>query len=178
MKKQAMRSTFALLTGITLLCTGCKKDSIQPGFDMLYQEEFSIPAGIGGLATHHFYFSNLSTRYQALLDQNGKADAEIIQIIPAKAAITGIFGDANFDVVEEASLRVYEETDPTGYIEVAYRFPAPIDPSNHLDLIPTLAEVKKIMSKSRFSIDLALRLRKTTTDEMPVRLNLQLKANY
>ncbi len=163
---------------IVLLFCGCKKEDNGPGFDMMFQQEFTIPAGIGGVSTHHFYLKNLSTRYEALLNQYGKSDAEIAHIITARAAITGIFGDADFSIVEEATLRVYQETDPNGFIEVAYRFPTPIDPNNTLDLIPGLADSKRIMSDSRFSIDLALRLRNTTPDEIPTRLSLQLKAVY
>ncbi|MBK6929369.1 MAG: hypothetical protein IPH12_00325 [Saprospirales bacterium] len=167
-----------LLAALAVVFTGCKKEEAAPGFDMIYQENFTVPAGIGPFVTHHFYLKNLSTRYEALLDQYGKTDLEITRILPVQAALTGIFGDANFNAVEEASLRVYQESDPGGYIEVAYRFPTPIEPNNTLDLIPSLADAKRIMSDDRFSIDLALRLRNTTTDEIPVRLSLQLKANY
>ena len=176
-----MRQLFirtALLCSIAFSLAGCKKEDTIPGFDLIYQQDFTIPAGIGPLVTHHFYLQNLSTRYAALLDQYGKTDAEIVRILPVQASIVGIFNDSNFNVVEDASLRVYQESDPNGRIEVAYRFPTPIDPSNTLDLIPALADAKGIMKEDRFSIDLALRLRGTTADEMVVRLSLQLKANY
>lgn len=177
-----MRLIISLKVGILLLCclafAGCKKEETLPGFDMIYTQDFSFPAGIGPFVTHHFYFKNLFTRYDNLLTQAGKTDAEISRILTLQASLSGIFGDANFNVVEEASLRIYNESDPLGFIEVAYRFPTPIDPSNTLDLIPSLADAKKIMSQDRFSIDLALRLRNTTFDETPVRLNLQFKANY
>ncbi len=169
---------FSLGISVLLFLSGCKKEDTSPGFDMIYQEDFTIPAGIGPFVTHHFYLKNLSSRYSALLDQYDKTNTEIIRILPTQASLTGIFGDVNFNVVEEASLRVYQESDPNGYIEVAYRFPTPIEPSKTLDLIPSLADAKKIMSDDRFSIDLALRLRNTTIDEMPVRLSLKLKANY
>ncbi|MFN0014561.1 MAG: hypothetical protein ACKVU2_08440 [Saprospiraceae bacterium] len=173
------RFTFYGFLAIFLLgFVGCKKDDVSPGFDMVYQQEFFIPAGIGPFVTHHFYLKNISTRYQALLSQSGKTAEDIVAILPVQASLAGIFGDANFSVVEEASLRVYQESDPTGFVEMAYRFPTPIDPSNTLDLIPSLASAKKIMTQDRFSIDLALRLRSTTTDETPVRLNLHLKATY
>jgi hypothetical protein len=61
---------------------------------------------------------------------------------------------------------------------VAYRFPTPIERSNQLDLIPSLADGKRILREERFSIDLALRLRKNTADETPVRLNLTFRAAY
>jgi len=157
---------------------GCEKDNTTPGFDMVYQQDFFIPPGIGAFVTHHFYLKNIPTRYLTLLSQSGRTDAEVTGVVPVQASLVGVFGDANFSLVEEASLRVYQESDPNGYVEMAYRFPTPIEPSNVLDLIPSLANAKGIMSKDRFSIDLALRLRGTTPDETQVRLNLQLKATY
>ena len=166
------------IAGIFLLLCSCNKEDNSPGFDMLFQQEFTIPAGIGGVSTHHFYLKNLPTRYESLRTQYGKTDTDVVRIITAKAAITGIFGDADFSIVEEATLRVYKESDPNGFIEVAYRYPTPIDPSNTLELIPGLADSKKIMSENQFSIDLALRLRNPTPDEIPTRLTLQFKAVY
>ena len=173
-----MINRIALLLGVVTLFLGCQKEDNSPGFEMVYQEEFTIPAGIGAFVTHHFYFKNLSTRYPALLDQYGKTNEDILRILTLQGALTGIFGDVNFNVVEEASLRVYQESAPNDYIEVAYRYPTPIEPSNTLDLIPSLADSKRIMANDRFSFDLALRLRNTTPDEMPTRLSLKLKANY
>jgi len=176
-----MRTRFiqhGLLFFLLFCFAGCEKDDNTPGFDMIYQQDFFIPPGIGAFVTHHFYLKNIPTRYQTLLGQAGKTDAEVTGVVPVQASLVGVFGDANFAVVEEASLRVYQESNPNGYVEVAYRFPTPIDPSNVLDLIPSLANSKGIMSQDRFSIDLALRLRSTTTDETQVRLNLQLKATY
>ena len=128
--------------------------------------------------THHFYFDNLNTRYEALLSQYGKTDKEVLRILPAQASLAGIFGDLDFSIVEEVSLRVYTNSDKTDYIESAYRYPTPINPSNTLDLLPSLADCKRVMADNRFGIDLAIRLRNTTADEMPVRLSLQFKASY
>lgn len=167
-----------LAAGCILAFSACKKEDAAPGFDMFYQQEFSLAAGLGPFVTHHYYFKNLNTRYEALLSQYGKTDADITGVLPSAFALSGVFGDADFSVVEEASLRVYLESDPGDFIEVAYRFPTPLDPSNSLDLIPSLADAKRIMSENRYSIDLALRLRNTTYNEAPVRLSLQFKAVY
>ncbi len=169
---------FVFSLGVFLLFSGCKKEEDLPGFDMQYQQEFTMQAGLGAFVTHHFYFKNLPTRYNSLLTQFGKTDEDIKRILPAQAQLVGVFGDADFSVIEEAVLRVYSESDPAGILEVAYRFPTPIDPSNTFDIIPGLADAKKIMSRERFSIDLALRLRNITQDETPVRMSLKFKAVY
>ncbi len=172
-----MRTPFVWLV-LLLVFSQCKKDRVGPGFDLIYQRDFVLAPGLGPFVTHHFYFRDIPTRFQTLLRENGKTEADIQGVITRQASLVGIFGDADFSVVEEASLRVFVESDPKGAIEAAYRFPTPIERSNVLDLIPSLADTKRVMQGERFSIDLALRLRRNTTDETPVRLNLTLRATH
>ena len=166
-----------LLTAIVLAGFSCNKGpDIMPGFEMLYQEEFIIPVGISQFEVHHFQFENLPSRYQQYLDQHKKTDAEITSIVTAKAGITGIFGDANLDFIEQVSLRVYDQDNPNDFLEIAYRYPVPLDPGNNLPIIPSLADAKRFLSSSRFAIDVVLWLRKPTTEESEVRLDLQMTA--
>lgn len=167
----------AALFGL-LLSASCKKDDTGPAFDMRYQHDFTIPAGIGPLVAHHFYIKDIPTRYQQLLTQNGRQDADVVKIIPSAGSLDGIFGDADFSIVEKASLRVYEGSDPTDYVEVGYREPVPFNVGNSLGLIPTLSDAQRVMKGSRFSIDLVIWLRGTTQQETDTRLTLNLKAQY
>jgi hypothetical protein len=170
---------FALLAAGLLLGVSCNKnDDAAPGFDMIYQQNFTIPAGIGVFDVHHFQLKNIPTRYQQLLEQYSKADADITGILTARAALSGIFGDANLQFVEQVSVRVYDESDPTDYVEIAYRQPTPLDPGNALPLIPSLADSKRFMTGTRFAIDVVLWLRNTTQEESDVRLDLELKATF
>lgn len=169
---------FSLIFSMLLLLS-CNKDrNTGPGFDMVYQHDFTIPAGIGAFVVHHFYIKDVPTRYQQLLTQHGKTDAEILDIITASASLDGIFGDADFGLVEQASLRVYDASDPTDYVEIAYRQPVPPDLGNTMGLVPSLADAKRFMTSTRFSMDLALWLRNTTQQETDTRLSLTLKARY
>jgi len=158
---------------LTVFSISCHKDNNHPGFEMLYQQEFIIPAGIGSNVVHHFYFINLSTRYLQYLDQFSKTDADITQVVTSKSVLSGVFGDANYDFIDEVKLTLYDENDPNDKIEIAYRYPTPLTPGNTLPLIPNLPDIKRFMSKSRFSIDLALRLRNITQEETQTRLDLQ-----
>lgn len=145
---------------------------------MIYRQNFTIPAGIGVFDVHHFQLKNIPTRYQQLLEQHGKTDADITGILTARAALSGIFGDANLQFVEQVSVRVYDESDPTDYVEIAYRQPTPLDPGNALPLIPSLADSKRFMTGTRFAVDVVLWLRNTTQEESDVRLDLDLKATF
>ena len=100
------------------------------------------------------------------------------KIIPSAGSLDGIFGDADFSIVEKASLRVYEGSDPTDYVEIGYREPVPFNVGNSLGLIPTLSDAQRVMKGSRFSIDLVIWLRGTTQQETDTRLTLNLKAQY
>ena len=86
-----------------LLCSvwSCRKDDQVPGFDMIYRQQFTIPAGIGVFQVHHFYLKNIATRYEQLLEQHGKTDEEITGIITAQAMLTGVFGDATLGTAEK-----------------------------------------------------------------------------
>lgn len=165
---------FAAIAGLS--CN--KSDDQAPGFDMVYLQDFTIPPGIGAFEVHHFQIENIPSRYQQYLDQHGKTDSQITGIITAQATLGGIFGDANLDFIDQVSLRVYDESDPTDWVEIAYRQPVPLDPGNTLPLIPTLADAKRFFKNSRFSLDVVFWLRNTTLDETPLRLDLQMKATF
>lgn len=164
----------AVLTGLS-----CNKDNDQvPGFDLLYQQDFVIPAGIGVFDVHHFQIRNISSRYLQTLDQQGKTDADVTGVLTAQAALNGVFGDADYSFIDKISLRIYNESDPTDYVEIAYRDPTPLEPGSSLPLIPSLADAKRFIKDPLFSLDVVLWLRKTTQVETETRLNLQMKATY
>ena len=170
---------FLLLVCAALLGFSCNKDDDQaPGFDLLFQQDFILPAGIGVFDVHHFQIKNIPTRYQQSLDQHGKTDADITGVLTAQAVLSGVYNDANFDIIDQVSVRVFDAADPSDYVEIAYRYPTPLDPGNTLPLIPSLADVKRFFRNSRVSLDVVIWLRNTTQIETEVRLNLQMKATY
>ncbi len=165
---------------LSILCMacllGCDKDNNRPGFDLVYRKQFEIPAGIGVFDVHHFYLRNLPSRFAESLIAQDKTAAAITGVITAQASLTGVFGDANLNFVEQVSVRIYQESDPTDYVEIAYRLPVPLEPGNRLDLIPSLADSKRFVQNERFSLDVAFWLRRTTRESTPLQLDLQLKA--
>jgi hypothetical protein len=168
---------FSLFLGAAFLF-GCAKDNNLPGFDLVYRQQFEIPAGIGVFDVHHFYLRNLPSRFTDALTTQGKTNADITGVITAQASLTGLFGDANFNFVEQVSVRIYQESKPTDYVEIAYRLPVPLEPGNRLDLIPSLADSKRFVQNERFSLDVVFWLRRITQERTPVQLDLQLKATF
>jgi hypothetical protein len=175
MKKSAFY--MLLLLGLSAALS-CRKNEERPGFTLNYQEDLLIPAGIGSFDVHYFYLPNIPTRYVEALAQHGKADADIVRILATTATLNGVFGDANFNFINEVSLRVYDEANPSNKVEIAYRLPVPLEPGNTLPLIPNDTDFKRLMTGSRFGLELVLWLRNTTQMDTDVRLELQVKAEY
>lgn len=167
---------FPLLTLFFLSCN--KQEEVRPGFDMLYQQQFFIPVGLNDFQVHHFQFTNIPTHYEQSLSQSGKTDEDITGVITVKAALTGIYGDVNFDYVDQISLRVFDQSNPNDYLEIAYRYPVPLDPGNSIALIPSLADARRFFTQSRISFDVVVSLRKITTEESEVKLDLDMKATF
>lgn len=167
------------LLSIALLAFSCNKDEdVGPGFDLQFQRDFTVPPGIDVFAVHHFTIENIPTHFQDLLTQNQKTTADIARIITTKAVLTGVFGDADYDFVDQVSVRAFDKDNPTNFLEVAYRQPVPLEPGNTLPLIPSLADSKQFLSQDRANLDVVLWVRNTTREEMPTRLTLTLRAEF
>jgi len=178
-KSPDMRSYFYLLLITLFAVCGCHKDrDLGPGFELAFKQEFNIPVALNVFEVHHFQLLNVPTNYAASLLQANKTDADVVGILTSKGNLGGIFGDADLSFIEKMSVRVFDDSNPDDYIEVAYREPAPLDPGNNLPLIPTLADCKRLLTGSRFNIDVVIWLRKTTLTDTDVRLDLQMKAQY
>ncbi len=174
-----MRYTPALFLFAIFSLFSCHKDrDLGPGFDLSYQQEFNIPVALNVFEVHHFQLKNIPTRYAQSLTQANKTDADVVGLLTSNGNFGGIFGDADLSFVEKMSVRVYNDSNPDDYIEVAYREPVPLDPGNAIPLIPTLSDSKRLLTGSRFNIDVVIWLRKTPLTDTDVRLDLQLKAQY
>ncbi len=166
------------LSALFAVCSCHKDRDLGPGFDLQYQQEFNIPVALNVFEVHHFQLKNISTRYEQSLTQANKTDAEVVGLLTSKGNLGGIFGDADLSFIEKMSVRVFNDSDPNDFIEVAYREPVPLEPGNTIPLIPTLADSKRLLTGSRFNIDVVIWLRKSPPVDTDVRLDLQLKAQY
>lgn len=174
-----MRYSIFLFLATLFIGGGCHKDpDLGPGFDLPYQQDFNIPVALNVFEVHHFQLKNIPSYYAQSLTQAGKTDADVVGLLTVKGNLGGIFGDADLSFIEKVSVRVFQDSNPNDYIEVAYREPTPLDPGNAIPLIPTLADSKRLLTASRFNIDVVIWLRKSPPVDTDVRLDLQLRAQY
>jgi hypothetical protein len=175
-KQLAYFILLALIINTGLSCN--KEDDLAPGFDMVYQRDFVIPAGIGVFDVHHFQLTNIPSDWERYLDQHGKTADQITGVITSSASIGGVFGDAELGTIARISLRIYDASNPNDFVELAYRDPAPLDAGNLLPLIPSLADSKRFFTASRIAFDVRIELRNTTQIESEVRLDLTVRATF
>lgn len=173
------RTVGAVFLFISLsISSACHKDEdLGRGIDLAFRQTLEIPAGIGVFDVHHFYLYNIPTRYADALSQASISPDEVLRVITTKGNLAGLFGDANLDFVDRVSLRVFKD-DPTNYLEIAYRDPAPVDPGNTMGLIPSLSDSKQFFKEERVNFDLVFWLRKTTQESTPLQLDLNLRVGY
>lgn len=172
-----MRFLSALLVFCVLTSLSCNKtEELGPGFDMQFQQDFTIPPGINVFAVHHFYLKSLPTYFQDLLDRYNVKLEDVARIRTTKAVLSGVYSDADYAFVDQASVRAYNIDDLNDNLELAYRQPVPLDPGNTLPLVPSLADSYKFLTADRVNLDVALWIRTTTRDEIPTRLTLTLRA--
>ncbi|MFN0214270.1 MAG: hypothetical protein ACKVT2_08440 [Saprospiraceae bacterium] len=176
--KKLVYFTLFLATSAVLGLSCKKEEGLAPGFDMVFQREFIIPAGIGSFDVHHFQLKNIPSDWQQYLDQHNKTEAEITGVITSKASLGGVFGDADLSVIDRIYFRIFDDSNPNDYLEIAYREPSPLDPGNILPLIPSLANSKRFFTNSRFSVDVVIYLRRITQEESNVRLDLTMRATF
>lgn len=168
-----------LLFTLCVLCFSCKKDVDEgPGFDMIIQKDFEIPAGISPFQVHHFILSDVPTNYLDLLKEAGKVDSEITGIRNTTGDLSAAFGDARLDFIQRISIKAFPSDDENDLLEVSYRDPAPNDSGNLLGLIPSLADAKSHLGQARINFDVIIHTRYTTQESVPVRLDLRFRAKF
>lgn len=148
---------YFLLLLFPLIVSSCGKDDIIL-FEMEYTEDFEIQAGLNSFETHHFLIKDISTNYNNLLQTFDQTDSQVSNINPQNARLDALFSSATYDIIREISVRIYKD-DVTNYKEIFYIENVPLNTGGDLNLIPTLVDVRDILSGDSFNIDIAIQFR-------------------
>lgn len=161
------------ILGLVLISTSCVKNEKNIILDIPIQRSFSVNAGLSPIISHFYSFENVSTNIDFLLNQQGLDPESILEITPVSCRLQAQFAEGDFNFIEEVSIFIASSADPDVQYEVFYRDPVPDDSGISLDLIPTLANAKEVMTESRIDITVVLReLRSTPPNNFDVNLNL------
>lgn len=153
----------------------CNPDDIVPGFEMSYNRDFEIFAGLNTFDTHVFRLPNFDAAYDLYLNNNGVTDADVKQIVPKFFRITNLTGNITFEDLWRVRLFMVK-TDGTLEREIAFLEPIPNNIGYQINLVPTLADSKIILESGEFDLLLKLNYRTIPAQSIDARMSIVFQA--
>ena len=160
----------ACLLAIPIIFSTCRDNG--PGFNMTYQRDFEIPAGLGVFDTHVFELNGIPTNKAAFLSTTGANESEITAILPKEAELSINFANVDFIFVGEVVVEIFTREDNNG-VEVFYRDEIPLNTGRSITLFPSLPEIGDYLTGDEFNIRVELRLRDISPQFLETRLDFQ-----
>ena len=150
---------YCLIFAFTFVNWNCA-DKLE-GFDMVYRRDFprDIPASASTVFSHNFVIENINSNAETFFASNSATDADVLKIIPRVAKISAKFNDADFIFVNRVFVYVYPIGEPDKKTEVFYLEQVPVRTGSVLNLNGGIADVKSIVSKERFTMEVRLDVR-------------------
>ncbi len=152
-----MKKILPILLILPLFISNCKKsDPIL--FEMVYAEDFVIPAGLNPFDAHYFVLKDIPVGTY-LSARNLTAD--MLNSITPKAAnfVNAFAGTAGYDFIREISVRIYKDNE-NDWKEIFYHFNVPENTEDNLGIIPSLEDVKSYLNGQTYNIIVKLDLRR------------------
>ncbi len=167
--------TYSLIAflSVLLFTSSCNKDN-EGLFNVPFQVDFTIPAGLNTFDTHYLIINDIPSTVANLINQNGIDKESIQSINPKEAIISSIFGNQTYDLFREISVEIFPSGgDPDRGFEAFYRDPVPANAGDDLGLIGTLINAKDILIEDRFSLRIRMEMRYIPQQFVESRLNFE-----
>ena len=148
-----------------------------PSFNMTYQRDFEIPAGLNTFDTHVFTLNNIPTNKDAFFTANGVDETDITEIAPIEGELRVSFGQEDLFFIREVVVEIFTNDDPTGK-EIYFREQVPFDTGQSVLLIPSLPKVTDILTEDQFSVRVELLFRDIPPSFVEARLNMVFRAEF
>ena len=162
----------ALVSCCTLL--SCDNNPDQQVFEMKYFQDFTIPSGLNTIETHVFEF-DVTTNFNNYLTEYGITLEDIETIVPNLIIMSNVNGNQTYDILSRARLFTAKE-DGTHEFETAFSEPVPTDTQYDLQLLPTLVQVKDVLSETKFKIRVKLNFKAIPPLSIDTRINMTFQA--
>ena len=167
-----MKKLFPLLF-VTLLFANCKEEDTVL-FEMAYQAEFTIPAGINPFERHYFYIRDIPVG--SYLSANGVTADDLQSINPGTARLSTIFsGTSSYEFIREVSIRIYTD-DEDNWKEVFWRNQIPLNQGEDLDVFGTLIDARHYFGNQRLNIIVVMDLQGAPQQTTETRLTFNFQA--
>jgi len=163
---------------LVLLWAGCRKDSRERLFEMVYPNfTFEIPPGFAPTRALVFEFDDINTNFATYLQQSNTDPALIYAINPTYARITSL-DDQSLFFVEQISVRFCTNNGEECSFadEVFYIDDLRGRADEVVDLLPSLRNVKTLMSGQDFRMEIVFFLNDFTPYSNFCRLDMTFEA--
>ncbi len=166
-----MKKIFLIALSCLFLFSTCKKDN-DFLFEMKYINDFTISAGLNPFSgTHIFERNSIPSNALAIFAQNTTTAADLSEINPGTAILSGIFTQPDNGYIEEISIKMFPMSDPSFEKEIFYHNQIPLNSSGDMPLIGTLVNAKDFLVEEEFGIRVELRLRDFSPESVEMRLD-------
>lgn len=169
---QQKQNIFLLIIAF-ILVNGCSKDPHYL-FEMGYQRDFEIKAGLNTVEEHNFVLNNFNVDTAGNIGSRGLTYSKVNGIFPSTMILQNISSGTALNFLYDVSVLIVDRENPNVYLEAFYREPVPTDTGIQLDLIPTLADFKQILIKNNFNVRVKFRLRNNSPEFITARLIFKL----
>ncbi len=173
-----MRKILTFFAAIMLLIS-CQKDNRERIFEMFYPNiTFELPAGLNAAVPWAFEQESISSNIAAYLRENNADTAIIAGINAVSARITSLDSGFDYDFVEEVSIRICDEGRKicTPADEVFYIDDLRGRAGQTINLLPSLRNAKRHLTKGRFRLDVVFFFRYSTPYSVSSRLDMTFEA--
>ncbi|MCB0639485.1 MAG: hypothetical protein KDC54_22820 [Lewinella sp.] len=163
---------------LVVLASGCRRDSGEPLFDLVYPPlEFNLPAGQSPFTAPTASFTNIPTNYANFLTAAGHSFDEVSGVVPLYARLTSLDG-LDFGAFTAVSIRVCPITqgectqfDEVFYLDDLYRRNISV-----LRLDPGLRNVKDLLEGDFYRMEIVFFPGEVTPYSLDIRLEYGFQA--
>ena len=166
----ATMQKLCLFLVLLVFIMGCRGEG--PGFEMRYQRDFEIPAGLGVFDTHVFELNAIQSNKAAFLTANGVLEEDITEIIPQNAQLSVNFANVEFLFVREVIVEIFTRDEIRGR-EIFFREEIPQNTGIRINLIPSLPDVKDLILQDEFNIRIEMKLRDISPQFIETRFDFE-----
>lgn len=164
------RIYFLLVSFCLLLSCG---DGTTPLFEMNVEADLLIPAGLNNLETHYFTLRDVPTRID-LYSNNTTSPIDRIQA--SNATLEGRIFDLDYSIVDQITIHVISNTDPTEKKEIFYNNIIPFSEESNLRLFSSLSNVEPMLTEEFVDLEVRIVFRTFTPREMDTRIIMSFNA--
>lgn len=165
-----------LLVLAAALILSCNEEDAKPAFKMQHQFDFTIQPGLNVFETHFFPIKNIPSAFQIEANAADVELADVKSVHSGRVTLYPAFSNHDLSILEEVVVNVYPTAELIDRHEAAYSFQIPTREINRLDLAASLTNLLEVFDRNRYSIEIGLRFRATTQQEMNLRLEIEFNA--